>query len=113
MSACPAPEGQLADGRLRLAARPVRQPPAPIVEERQEEHHRPRFRYEDAALFPAAAGHTSARVSTTETELVARGAPLQLSTKAVAAALRLARYLTKPIYSENGRFCGGLGTGAA
>ena len=101
MSACPALEGQLADGGLRLAARPVRQPPAPIVEERQEEHHRPRLGYEDAALFPTPTGHTAAGLSR-QTLTVARGAILH-EEEAVAAALRLARYLTKPIYSENGR----------
>ena len=102
MSACPALEGQLADGRLRLAARPVRQPPAPIVEERQEEHHRPGPRHADAALLAAATGHTTARVSTTKTEPVARGAILH-EEETVAAALRLAGHISLPIYSENGR----------
>ena len=102
MSEClPGLEGQLADGRLRLAARPVRQPPAPIVEERQEEHHRPRFRYEDAALFPTTSRDAAARLSR-PTEPVARGAILH-EEAAVAAALRLARYLTVAVYSENGR----------
>ena len=101
MSACQAPEGQLADGRLRLAARPVRQPPAPIVEERQEEHHRPRLGYEDAALFPttsrdAAAGLARQKIT------VARGAILH-EEAAVAAALRLARYIEVPIYSADWR----------
>ena len=103
MSACQAPEGQLADGRLRLAARPVRQPPAPIVEERQEEHHRPRFRYEDAALLASTSRDAAARVSPTKTEPVAGSAALLLNTKAVAAALRLAGHITVPIYGENGR----------
>ena len=112
MSEClPGLEGQLADGRLRLAARPVRQPPAPIVEERQEEHHRPGPRHADAALQPAASRDAAAGLSR-PTLTITRGAILH-EEAAVAAALRLARYLTKPIYSENGRFCGGLGTGAA
>ena len=101
MSACQAPEGQLADGRLRLAARPVRQPPAPIVEERQEEHHRPRLGYEDAALLPAAAFHTAAGLARQKITIT-RGAILH-EEAAVAAALRLAGHITKPIYSENGR----------
>ena len=102
MSACPALEGQLADGRLRQPARPVRQPPAPIVEERQEEHHGPRLGYKNAALLAATAGHAAAGLAR-PTEPVAGSAALLLYTKAVAAALRLARYLAKPIYSENGR----------
>ena len=101
MSACPALEGQLADGRLRLAARPVRQPPAPIISERQEEHHRPRFRYEDAALLAAASGHAAAGLAR-PAEPVARGAILHKEA-AVAAALRLAGHITKPIHGENGR----------
>ena len=101
MSACPALEGQLADGRLRQPARPVRQPPAPIVEERQEEHHRPRFRYEDAALLAAAAGDTAARLSR-QTFTISGGAVLHKE-KTVAAALRLAGHITVPIYGENGR----------
>ena len=102
MSEClPGLEGQLADGRLRLAARPVRQPPAPIVEERQEEHHRPGLGYEDAALLAAAAFHTTAGLAR-QTLTITRGAILH-EEAAVAAALRLARYLEVPIYSENGR----------
>ena len=101
MSACQAPEGQLADGRLRLAARPVRQPPAPIVEERQEEHHRPRLGYEDAALFPTTSRDAAAGLARPP-EPVARGSQLYKE-EAVAAALRLARYIEVPIYSENGR----------
>ena len=101
MSACPALEGQLADGRLRQPARPVRQPPAPIVEERQEEHHRPRLGYKNAALLAAAAGDAATGLAR-PAEPVAGSAILH-EEEAVAAALRLARYLTKPIYSENGR----------
>ena len=101
MSACPALEGQLAHGRLRLAARPVRQPPAPIVEERQEEHHRPRFRYEDAALFPTTSRDAAARLSG-QTFTISGGAILH-EEAAVAAALRLARYIEVPIYSADWR----------
>ena len=101
MSACPALEGQLADGRLRLAARPVRQPPAPIVEERQEEHHGPRLGYKNAALLAAAAGHAAAGLAR-QTFTVARGSQLYKE-ETVTAALRLAGHITKPIYSENGR----------
>ena len=101
MSACQALEGQLADGRLRLAARPVRQPPAPIVEERQEEHDRPGPRHADAALFPTTSRDAAAGLSR-PAEPVARGAILHKE-EAVAAALRLARYISLPIYSENGR----------
>ena len=90
------------NGRLRLAARPVRQPPAPIVEERQEEQHRPRFRYEDAALLAAASRDAAAGLSR-PTVAVAGSAALLLNTKAVAAALRLAGHIEVPIYSENGR----------
>ena len=101
MSACQAPEGQLADGRLRLAARPVRQPPAPIISERQEEHHRPRLGYKNAALLAAAAGDAAAGLSR-QTFTISGGAVLHKE-KTVAAALRLAGHITKPIYSENGR----------
>ena len=101
MSACPALEGQLAHGRLRLAARPVRQPPAPTVEERQEEHHRPRFRYEDAALLAAAARDAAAGLAR-QTLTITRGAILHKEA-AVAAALRLAGHIEVAIYSENGR----------
>ena len=101
MSACPALEGQLADGRLRLAARPVRQPPAPTVEERQEEHHRPRFRYKDAALFPTTSRDAAAGLAR-QTLTITRGAILHKEA-AVAAALRLAGHITKPIHGENGR----------
>ena len=101
MSACPALEGQLAHGRLRLAARPVRQPPAPIVEERQEEHHRPGLGYADAALLASAAFHTTARVAR-PTLTITRGAVLH-EEAAVAAALRLAGHIEVPIYGENGR----------
>ena len=101
MSACPALEGQLADGGLRQPARPVRQPPAPIVEKRQEEHHRPRFRYKDAALLAAASRDAAAGLARQKIT-VARGAILH-EEAAVAAALRLARYIEVAIYSENGR----------
>ena len=101
MSACPALEGQLADGRLRQPARPVRQPPAPAISERQEERHRPRLGYEDAALFPTAAGHTAAGLAR-PAEPVAGSAILH-EEEAVAAALRLARYIEVPIHGENGR----------
>ena len=90
------------NGRLRLAARPVRQSPAPIIEERQEEHHRPRLRYKNAALFPAATRHAAAGLSRPAVA-VAGSAALLLNTKAVAAALRLAGHIEVPIYSENGR----------
>ena len=101
MSACPALEGQLADGRLRLAARPVRQPPAPIVEERQEEHHRPRPRYADAALLPAAAFYTTARVS--GQKITITGSAVLHKKKTVAAALRLARYIEVAIHGADWR----------
>ena len=101
MSACQAPEGQLADGRLRLAARPVRQPPAPIVEERQEEHHRPRLGYEDAALFPTTSRDAAAGLA--RQKITVAGSAILHEEAAVAAALRLAGHITKPIYSENGR----------
>ena len=101
MSACPALEGQLADGRLRLAARPVRQPPAPIVEERQEEHHRPRLGYKDAALLAATSRDAAAGLARQKIA-IARGAILH-EEAAVAAALRLAGHTSLPIYSENGR----------
>ena len=89
------------NGRLRLAARPVRQPPAPIVEERQEEHDRPRLGYKNAALLAAASRDAAAGLSR-PTLTITRGAILHKEAT-VAAALRLARYLAKPIYSENGR----------
>ena len=101
MSACPAPEGQLADGRLRLAARPVRQPPAPIVEERQEEHHRPRLGYADAALLAATAFHAAAGLAR-QTLTITRGAILH-EEEAVAAALRLAGHIEVPIHGADGR----------
>ena len=101
MSACPALEGQLAHGRLRQPARPVRQPPAPIVEERQEEHHRPRFRYKDAALLAATSRDAAAGLAR-QAIAVARGAILH-EEAAVAAALRLARYIEVPIYSADWR----------
>ena len=101
MSACQAPEGQLADGRLRLAARPVRQPPAPIISERQEEHHRPRLGYKNAALLAAAAGDAAAGLAR-PAEPVAGSAILH-EEEAVAAALRLAGHIEVPIYGENGR----------
>ena len=100
MSACQALEGQLADGRLRLAARPVRQPPAPIVEERQEEHDRPGPRHADAALFPTSALDAAARLSHRQKITVARGAILHKE-EAVAAALRLARYIEVPIHGAD------------
>ena len=89
------------NGRLRLAARPVRQPPAPIISERQEEHHRPGLGYEDAALLAAtsrdaAAGFSGKKIA------VARGAILH-EEAAVAAALRLAGHITKPIHGADGR----------
>ena len=84
------------NGRLRQPARPVRQPPAPIVEERQEEHHRPRLGYKNAALFPTAAGLARQKITIT------RGAVLH-EEAAVAAALRLAGHIEVAIYSENGR----------
>ena len=99
MSACPALEGQLADGRLRLAARPVRQPPAPIVEERQEEHHRPRLGYKNAALLAAASRDAAAGLARQKIT-VARGAILH-EEAAVAAALRLARYIEVPIHGAD------------
>ena len=74
------------NGRLRQPARPVRQPPAPIVEERQEEHHRPRLRYEDAALLAAAAGHAAAGLAR-QTLTITRGAILHKE-ETVAAALK-------------------------
>ena len=101
MSACPALEGQLADGRLRLAARPVRQPPAPIISERQEEHHRPRLGYKNAALFPTTSRDAAAGLAR-PAEPVARGAILH-EEEAVAAALRLAGHITKPIHGADGR----------
>ena len=101
MSACPALEGQLADGRLRQPARPVRQPPAPVVEERQEEHHRPGLGYADAALLASAAFHTTARVA--RPTLTITGSAILHEEAAVAAALRLAGHITKPIHGENGR----------
>ena len=99
MSACQAPEGQLADGRLRLAARPVRQPPAPIIEERQEEHHRPRLGYKDAALLAAAAGDAPAGLSG-QTFTISGGAILH-EEEAVAAALRLAGHIEVPIHGAD------------
>ena len=110
MSACPALEGQLADGGLRLAARPVRQPPAPIVEERQEEHDRPGPRHADAALFPTTTGHAPAGLARQKIT-VARGAILH-EEAAVAAALRLAGHIEVAVHSKNGRECGRLGAGA-
>ena len=101
MSACPALEGQLAHGRLRQPARPVRQPPAPIVEERQEEHHRPGLGYEDAALLAAASRDAPAGLAR-QTLTITRGAILH-EEAAVAAALRLARYIEVPIYSADWR----------
>ena len=101
MSACQAPEGQLADGRLRLAARPVRQPPAPAISERQEEHHRPRLGYKNAALLAATSRDAAAGLARQKIT-VARGAILH-EEAAVAAALRLAGHITKPIHGENGR----------
>ena len=101
MSACPALEGQLAHGRLRQPARPVRQPPAPIVEERQEEHHRPRLGYKDAALLAATSRDAAAGLARQKIT-VARGAILH-EEEAVAAALRLAGHIEVPIYGENGR----------
>ena len=101
MSACQAPEGQLADGRLRLAARPVRQPPAPAISERQEEHHRPRLGYKNAALLAAASRDAAAGLARQKIT-VARGAILH-EEEAVAAALRLARYIEVPIYSADWR----------
>ena len=101
MSACPALEGQLADGRLRLAARPVRQPPAPIVEERQEEHHRPRLGYADAALLPAAAFHTAAGLARQKITIT-RGAVLH-EEATVAAALRLAGHIEVAIHGADRR----------
>ena len=102
MSEClPGLEGQLADGRLRLAARPVRQPPAPIVEERQEEHHRPRLGYEDAALLAAASRDAAAGLAR-PAEPVAGSAILH-EEEAVAAALRLAGYIEVPIHGADGR----------
>ena len=89
------------NGRLRQPARPVRQPPAPIVEERQEEHHRPRLGYKNAALFPTAAGHAAAGLAR-QTLTITRGAILHKEA-AVAAALRLAGHIEVAIYSENGR----------
>ena len=101
MSACQAPEGQLADGRLRLAARPVRQPPAPIVEERQEEHHRPRLGYKNAALLAAASRDAAAGLARQKIT-VARGAILH-EEAAVAAALRLAGHIEVPIHGADRR----------
>ena len=79
------------NGRLRLAARPVRQPPAPIVEERQEEHHRPRLGYKDAALLAAASRDAAAGLAR-QTLTITRGAILHKEA-AVAAALRLAGHI--------------------
>ena len=101
MSACPALEGQLAHGRLRQPARPVRQPPAPIVEERQEEHHRPRLGYKDAALLAATSRDAAAGLARQKIT-VARGAILH-EEEAVAAALRLARYITVAVHGADGR----------
>ena len=101
MSACPALEGQLADGRLRQPARPVRQPPAPVVEERQEEHHRPGLGYADAALLAATAFHAAAGLAR-PTEPVARGAILH-EEEAVAAALRLAGHIEVAIHGADRR----------
>ena len=101
MSACPALEGQLAHGRLRLAAGPVRQPPAPVVEERQEEHHRPRLGYEDAALFSPTAGHTATGLA--RQKITVAGSAILHEEAAVAAALRLAGHITKPIHGADRR----------
>ena len=89
------------NGRLRQPARPVRQPPAPIVEERQEEHHRPRLGYKNAALFPTAAGHAAAGLAR-QTLTITRGAILHKEA-AVAAALRLARYIEVAIHGADWR----------
>ena len=89
------------NGRLRQPARPVRQPPAPIVEERQEEHHRPRLGYKNAALLAAAAVHAPAGLAR-PTLTITRGAVLH-EEATVAAALRLAGHIEVPIYGENGR----------
>ena len=89
------------NGRLRQPARPVRQPPAPIVKERQEEHHRPRLGYEDAALFSTSTRDAAAGLAR-QTLTITRGAILH-EEETVAAALRLAGHIEVAIYSENGR----------
>ena len=101
MSACPALEGQLADGGLRQPARPVRQPPAPIVEERQEEHHRPRLGYKDAALLAATSRDAAAGLAR-PTEPVAGSAILHKEAT-VAAALRLAGHIEVAIHGADRR----------
>ena len=102
MSACPALEGQLADGRLRLAAHPVRQPPAPTVEERQEEHDRPRLGYEDAALQPAASRDAAAGLSHRQ-KITITGSAILHEEAAVAAALRLAGHIEVAVHGADGR----------